>query len=299
MGSEYKEVAEKGMAAYRAPSLTQPHRARQAIRDAYEGKINPLIGYYCGISTVPTARVMAQLGADVVWVDWEHSSCNIETMTNIVHAIQFMSEGKTMAFVRLPGHDHASIGYALDAGASIVVPQVDTVEQAQHVVAAAKFGRKGTRSAPPCRWLPGIGDIGLDPTRSIWENVNDQAAIIIQIESVQGAKNLDAILTAVGDQIDAVWMGTMDMRVDMGFDGFWGPEPEFLEIVKDFEATLKKHKVPNTGMCLFGEWPKGADKAFVIVGGDAFAFLADTATISNARKNLLALPQKVQTNGHS
>ena len=104
------------MAAYRAPSLTQPHKARRAIRDAYEGKINPMIGYYCGISSVPTARVMAQMGADVVWVDWEHSSCGVETMTTvmclatfqlhdieflqIVHEIQFMSEGRTMAFVR-------------------------------------------------------------------------------------------------------------------------------------------------------------------------------------------------------
>lgn len=81
--TEYLQVATKGMAAYRAPSLTQPHRARQAIRDAYEGKTNPLIGYYCGISTVPTARVMAQLGADVVWIDWEHSSCGVETMTTV------------------------------------------------------------------------------------------------------------------------------------------------------------------------------------------------------------------------
>ena len=83
MGSEYKEVPEKGMAAYRAPSLAQPHRARQAFRDAYEGKIPPLIGYYCGISSVPTARIMAQLGADILWVDWEHSSCGVETMTNV------------------------------------------------------------------------------------------------------------------------------------------------------------------------------------------------------------------------
>lgn len=83
MGSEYKEVAEKGMAAYRAPSLLQPHKARQALRDAYEGKIKPLIGYYHGITTVPTARVMAQLGADIIWVDWEHASCGVETMTTV------------------------------------------------------------------------------------------------------------------------------------------------------------------------------------------------------------------------
>lgn len=202
---------------------------------------------------------------------------------------------------RIPGHDHASIGYALDAGASIVIPQIDTVEQAQHVIAAAKFGptRKGNRSAPPCRWLPGIGDSGIDPTRSIWENVNDQAAIIIQIESEEGARNLDAILTAVGDQIDAVWMGTLDMRVTMGYDGFWGPEPRFLEVVELYQETLKKHDIPNTGMCLGGDWSKGANKAFVIVGGDAFAFLGDTVTINNARKNLAPLPTKAKTNGHS
>jgi 4-hydroxy-2-oxoheptanedioate aldolase len=53
----------------------------------------------------------------------------------------------------MPGHDYAAIGFALDAGASIVLPQVETVEQAKHICSAAKFGKKagGTRSAPPTR----------------------------------------------------------------------------------------------------------------------------------------------------
>lgn len=83
MGFEHEEVATKGMAAYRAPSLFQPHKARQALRDAYDGKINPLIGFYCGICTVPSSRIMAQLGADIIWIDWEHSSCGVETMTTV------------------------------------------------------------------------------------------------------------------------------------------------------------------------------------------------------------------------
>ncbi|MCJ1270582.1 hypothetical protein MMC22_010479 [Lobaria immixta] len=288
MGSEYTEVATKGMAAYRAPSLFQPHKARQALRDAYDGKINPLIGYYFGVPNIPTARVIAQLGADIVWVDWEHSPCGVETMTSIVHDIQFMSEGRSMAFVRVPGHDHAAIGYALDAGASIIIPQVETVEQAQHVVSAAKFGvaHKGSRSAPPARWLTGLSDTPIDPTRSLFENVNDQAAIVIQIESELGVYNLDAILTAVGDQVDAVWMGTLDMRVGMGLDGFWGAEPEFLNVVKLYEETLKKHDMPNSGMCLGGDWAKGTNKAFVIVGTDHLAFLRETSTITAARQNL-------------
>ncbi|KAL8823394.1 MAG: hypothetical protein Q9191_005896 [Dirinaria sp. TL-2023a] len=300
MGFEYKEVAEKGMAAYRAPSLLQPHKARQALRDAYEGKIKPLIGYYHGITTIPTARVMAQLGADIIWVDWEHASCGVETMTTIVHEIQFMSEGRSIPFVRVPGHDHAAIGYALDAGASIIIPQVETVEQAQHVVSAAKFGkvRQGTRSAPPCRWLPGVGDMPVDPNRSLWENLNDQAAIIIQIESEQGVKNLDAILSAVGDQIDCVWIGSLDLRVSMGLDGVWGDEPSFMDVVKLYEDTLKRHKTPNSGMCMFGQWEKASNKAFVVVGGDAFALLGEAALVNNARANLPSLANEPRNNVH-
>lgn len=99
---------EEGLRAYRAPSLFQPHRARQALKDAYEGKIKPLSGLYLGLSSVALARYVAPMGFDVVWVDWEHTSCNVETMTTMVHEIMFMSEGRTIPFVRVPGHDHAA-----------------------------------------------------------------------------------------------------------------------------------------------------------------------------------------------
>ncbi|KAJ5654237.1 hypothetical protein N7490_001240 [Penicillium lividum] len=289
-GLEYMEVSAKGMQAYRAPSLLQPHKARRALQDAYEGRIGPLVGFYLAFPTVPSARIAAQLGADFVWVDWEHSSCGVETMTNVVHAIQEGSEGRSMAFVRVPGHDHANIAFALDAGASIIVPQVDTVEQAEHVVSAAKFGvaRKGARSAPPARWLPGLSAMTIDASRSIWENVNDQAAVIIQIESELGVKNLDAILTSVGDQIDAVWIGTLDLRVSMGLDGMWGEEPEFQNAIRLYEETLKKHNKPNSGQSFNENWTLGANKSFTVVAGDWLAFLSQRDTIQSARQNLPA-----------
>ena len=117
-------ASSQGMAAYAAPSLFQPHLTRQAIRDAHKKKIPPLLGYYGGIGSTKITRWLAPLGFDVVWVDWEHSSMNVETMTTIVHEAIFMSQGRTIPFVRVPGHDHAAIGWALDAGASIIVPQV-------------------------------------------------------------------------------------------------------------------------------------------------------------------------------
>lgn len=79
----YDDVETKGMLAYRAPSLLQPHRAREAIRDAHDGKIRPLISYFLALSCPPIAKVVAQLGFDIVALDWEHSSCGVETMTQV------------------------------------------------------------------------------------------------------------------------------------------------------------------------------------------------------------------------
>jgi 2-keto-3-deoxy-L-rhamnonate aldolase RhmA len=114
---------------------------------------------------------------------------NVETMTQvskclsdivqtliklgkIFHDVQYIREGRTIAMVRwaahsladaasltsrsVPGIDHPAIGYALDAGASIVIPLVETVEQAREIVAATKFGARigGARSAPPAGFCP-------------------------------------------------------------------------------------------------------------------------------------------------
>lgn len=75
--------APQGMQAYAAPSLFQPHLARKAIRDAHEKKIPALIGYYAGLSSIPITRFLAPMGYDMVWIDWEHTSCGVETMTTV------------------------------------------------------------------------------------------------------------------------------------------------------------------------------------------------------------------------
>lgn len=72
-----------GMQAYRAPSLFQPHRARDAIADAHAGKIAPLLGYIMGFSSIQVARVVAQFGYDWAWIDWEHNPMDLETMTTV------------------------------------------------------------------------------------------------------------------------------------------------------------------------------------------------------------------------
>lgn len=201
----------------------------------------------------------------------------------------------------MPNHEHAFIGDALSAGASVIVPQVDTVEQAKHVVEASKFGYKcrGTRSAPPARWLAGCSSSVLaEPSLALHENLNKQAALIIQIESELGIRNLDAILTAVSEQIDAVWIGMLDLRVSLGLPGSWGDEADFLELVRLYEETLHKHRMPNSGACFDGSWKSGqCNKVFSVVSGDFLALLGQRDWLSQAREKLP--PTDMQEHWHS
>jgi 4-hydroxy-2-oxoheptanedioate aldolase len=176
-----------------------------------------------------------------------------------------------------------------------MVPQVETVEDAKHIVSAAKFGKKvnGTRSAPPGRWLPGISDTPIKPELTLWQNLNEQAAIIIQIESKQAVDNLDDILTECGEHIDAVWLGTLDCRVSMGLPGFWGEEPEFLAVLDTVNKTLRKHDMPYAGAAMGppeAVKAMGAGKAFTAIQGDVFSIIGAAAeSLTQARELLPAV----------
>ncbi|KAK1973260.1 HpcH/HpaI aldolase/citrate lyase family protein [Colletotrichum cereale] len=273
------------MQAYSAPSLFQPHRARQALRDAGDGIIPPLIGVYLGLRSVPIARFIAPMGFDIVWIDWEHTSVNVETITSLVHEVMFMSEGKSIPFVR-----HAAIGFSLDAGASIVVPQVDTIEQARKIVSAAKFGAKvnSTHSAPPFRLIPGLTDGRCDPTKTLHQNLNEQTAIMIQVEALESIRNLPGRHSYRDCRV------SMDLEADISPDH---SEPEWIEAIQTVEMTMQKH-APRVG---FGGFGMGDDatvlkrtknKSFVVVGADTLALVGLMGSLSNARKFLPKLENK-------
>lgn len=199
----------------------------------------------------------------------------------------------------VPGHDHAAIGYALDAGASIIIPQLETVEQAKHVVSSAKFGtygrRRGTRSVPPFRLLPGITDHALDGRRDVWQNLNDQAAIMVQIESLEGINNLDAILTEV-PEIDVVWLGSLDCRVSMNLPVNFGQgtEPEWQAAVQTFNAAVKKHNKPRASFCIAGgnDLSKAAEDNVILVHAIDFMKLLEMAPQLAAAREAVALKTK-------
>lgn len=176
-----------------------------------------------------------------------------------------------------------------------MIPQVDTVAQASHVVAAKLFGShvNGTRSCPPARLLPGYSADVVNPYLPLALNLNDQAALFIQTESMLGINNLDAILSepGVGNHIDGVWLGALDLRASMGLDGISGDEPEFLAAVAKWEATVRKHNKPLMGFAVGPPevtMKQTEGKAFVLVAWDHFSLMAAATPLSFAKENFSA-----------
>src|SRR5712692_11226352 len=105
----------------------------------------PVLGAWLSLPSVPSARIMARLGFDWLVVDMEHSAQNAVLMADMVATI---ADAETSApIVRIPGNSVEWFKWALDAGAwGVVVPMVNTREEAQRVVAYAKYPPLGTRS---------------------------------------------------------------------------------------------------------------------------------------------------------
>lgn len=170
-----------------------------------------------------------------------------------------------------------------------MVPQVDTVEQARQIVSAAKFGAgiSGKRSAPPFRWLPDASMGSCDASISFWENQNNQAAVIIQVESRIAIENLDEILTAVGEHIDSVWLGNLDCRVSMELPGFWGEEPEWVQAMNTLQNTLRKHNMPYSGLALGDdEWlqERGEGRSLMFTSSDCAAIMGLGKELAHVRE---------------
>ncbi|HZS75344.1 MAG TPA: aldolase/citrate lyase family protein [Ktedonobacteraceae bacterium] len=200
----------------------------------------PALGAWLSLPNVPAARIMARLGFDWLCVDMEHSAHNAVLMADMVATIA--DAGTECApIVRIPGHGVEWFKWALDAGAwGVVVPMVNTREEALRAVDNAKYPPRGTRSIGGA-----FGPYGFGITN--WPEyaraANDETLLIVQVESKAGLDNVEEILSVPG--IDVAFVGPNDLHAHLGLTpSSDGAEPEFMEALERIKQTAQQHHVP-------------------------------------------------------
>lgn len=174
-----------------------------------EGKST--FGIWNGLTNTYAAEICAGAGFDWVLIDAEHAPFDLQS---ILANHQAMSSHDSGIIVRPPSDDPVFIKQLLDAGIqSLLIPVVETVEQAQTLVKAITYPPKGIR---------GVGSALSRAAQwkrvpDYFEKVQDEICLIVQIETVKGMQNINAICELEG--IDGVFIGPADLAASMGMLG--------------------------------------------------------------------------------
>ena len=169
----------------------------------------PMLGALLSMSAPQVAEIITLAGFDWVFIDMEHSAMSLESVQN---AIQIM-EGKVLTIVRVPGNDEVWIKRILDTGCDgILVPMVNSADEAKRVVQASKYPPEGRRSVGLAR----AHKYGASFDEYV-SNANKELVVMIQCEHKEAVKNFDEILKV--DGIDSVFIGPYDLSASMGLTG--------------------------------------------------------------------------------
>jgi 4-hydroxy-2-oxoheptanedioate aldolase len=192
------------------------------------------------LASAYSTEICAGAGFDWLLLDGEHAPNDLQSILMQLQIVAAYPD--THPIVRVPvGHGHAGttlIKQYLDVGAAtILVPMVDTAEQAKALVEAMRYpphGIRGMGGARASRW-------GRYPQYA--QEANQQVCLLVQAETTTALKNLDAIAAVEG--VDGVFIGPADLSASMGHVGNQ-THPEVKAAIEDaFRRILKAGKAPG------------------------------------------------------
>ncbi|WP_205669595.1 2-keto-3-deoxy-L-rhamnonate aldolase [Acinetobacter sp. MB5] len=223
-----------------------------------------------GLWLSTTSSYMAEIAAtsnyDWCLIDGEHAP---NTIQNIYTQLQAIAPYKTHPIVRVLEGTQANIKQALDAGAqTLLIPMVDSAEQALQVLKATQYPPQGSRGvgasvARASRW----GRI-----QNYMQNVSDDLCILIQVESYTAIQNIDEILEVEG--IDGVFIGPADLSASLGYPDNPGHE----KVQQIIEQTVQKIIASGKVAGFLAPSPDMAKKAiewgvkFIAIGVDTMLY---------------------------
>ncbi|GHC23216.1 2,4-dihydroxyhept-2-ene-1,7-dioic acid aldolase [Kushneria pakistanensis] len=231
------------------------------------------IGLWLGLADGYCAELAANAGFDWLLIDGEHAPNDLRT---ILQQLQAVTPYDAQPVVRPPVGEAALIKQYLDIGVqTLLVPMVDTAEQARELVRATRYPPEGIRGvgsalARASRWnsIPGYLD-----------QADGEVCLLVQIETQKGLENLDEIAAVEG--VDGVFIGPADLSASLGHRGDPGHD-DVQNAIEDGIARIQK--AGKAAGILSAN--KTLARRYLELGATFVAVGVDTSVLMNALKTL-------------
>ena len=251
----------------------------------------PQIGLWMGLASAYTAEICALAGFDWLVIDGEHAPNDLNSIQSQLQTVAAYPASHPVC--RVPLGETALIKQYLDLGAqTILVPMVDTAAQAAQLVQAMRYpqddghgGVRGMAGARASRW-------GHYP--DYVKRANEEVCLLVQVESREALKNLDAIVATPG--VDGVFIGPADLSASMGHVGN-AAHPEVQTAIEDAIARiLKAGKAPGilTPDRTLAAHYLSLGAVFVAVGLDTQLLMRHTTDLAAHFKSSLPVAARVK-----
>lgn len=237
----------------------------------------PLYGSWIQTGSPAAAEVLANAGFRWLAVDMEHTETSLKDFANIARAI---AKYGTFPMVRTSENNTVEIRKYLDCGAKgVIVPMVNSAEEAKKAVSACKYPPEGVRGFAFVR----ANDWG-DSFDTYVKSANSKTIVIVMVETKEAVENIDEILSVEG--VDGVFIGPYDLSGSYGIPGQTDHK-----LVKDAMQTVllacKRHK-KAAGQHIVTPTKENVSEAVL----SGFTFLAlgmDTVFVSDGAKTALKM----------
>jgi 2-dehydro-3-deoxyglucarate aldolase/4-hydroxy-2-oxoheptanedioate aldolase len=192
------------------------------------------VGTVITFSDPAISELMAEAGYDFIWIDMEHGAIDLKTALGHIMAVRGTA---TAPFVRVPCNDANVIKPILDlAPAAIIVPMVNSAQEAEQAVATCKYPPRGVRGYGPRRGM----DYGALSMSQYLQTADGQTMVFIQIEHIAAVRNIDDILSVAG--LDGICLGLNDLSGSVGKLG-QSNDPQIVQMIHTVIDKVRRTKL--------------------------------------------------------